>query len=183
MVSFYLAVICVGELTGDMLNYKHIYDVKNAMYNNFSIPLEFLFLYWFYYHYAVDKKSKLLVVTCSIVYLASIVLEQLYFRKTNYYFDSFSYSMGNLALLVSIIFFFLRFVSSDEIIRYKSSMIFWVSLGALIFYLGTLPFYGLYNLLYTKYYGLFVFYSYIMYVCNWIMYSFFTVAFIWGKPK
>lgn len=180
---FYLAIICIVELTGDYLNFKEVYSLKNDIYNNFSIPLEFLFLYWLYYRYAEDKKNKLLAVACSLVYLSSIVLDQVYFRKTNYYFDSFSYSIGNMVLLVVIISFFIQFARSRDILLYKSSIMFWVFLGALIFYLGSLPFYGLYNLLYKKYTHLFIFYSYIMYVCNWIMYSFFTIGLIWGKPK
>jgi hypothetical protein len=180
---FYLAVIVIVELTGDYLNYIKDYDLKNSIYNNFSIPLEFLFFYWLYYKYAAGKKRMQLVILCMLVYLTGILLDQVYFKQTNYYFDSFSYSVGNMALLVAIISFFIQFSNSDEIIHYKSSMIFWVSLGALVFYLGSLPFYGLYNLLFKKYYHLFIFYSYFMYVCNWIMYSLFIVAFIWGKPK
>lgn len=180
---FYLAIICAVEITGDVLNYNQTYEIKNVIYNNFSIPLEFLFFYWLYYKYASGKRRKLLVVLCITVYVISFVLDQLYFRNTNFYFNSFSYCIGNMVLLVAIISFFIQFSTSNEIIHFKRSMIFWVSLGALIFYLGSLPFYGLYNLLYKKYFEVFVFYSYIMYVCNWIMYSLFTVAFIWGKPK
>ncbi len=180
---FYLAIICAVEITGDFLNYQKEYTVKNLIYNNFSIPLEFLFLYWLYYKYAAGEKKKRLVILCTVIYLTSIVLDQVYFKDTNYYFNSFSYCIGNMVLLVAIISFFIQFSNSNEILHYRSSMIFWVSLGALIFYLGSLPFYGLYNLLYKKYFEIFIFYSYIMYVCNWIMYSLFTVAFIWGKPK
>jgi hypothetical protein len=179
----YLAVICAVELTADVLNYNQEYEIKNLIYNNFSIPLEFLFFYWLYYKYAIGKRRRQLVILCIIVYLSSIVLDQLYFRNTNFYFNSFSYCIGNMMLLMAIISFFIQFATSNEIIHFKRSMIFWVSLGTLIFYLGSLPFYGLYNLLYKKYFDVFVFYSYIMYVCNWIMYSLFTVAFIWGKPK
>jgi len=180
---FYLAIICAVELTGDFLNYREEYIVKNIIYNNFSIPLEFLFFYWLYYKYASGRKSKHLVIFGTLVYLTSIILDQVYFKDTNYFFDSFSYSIGNMVLLVAIISFFIQFSKGNEIIHFKSSMIFWVSLGALIFYLGSLPFFGFYNLLFKKHRQIFIFYSYIMYICNWIMYSLFTVAFIWGKPK
>lgn len=180
---FYLAVICAVELTGDYLNYIQDYRFKNLIYNNFSIPLEFLFLYWVYYKYAEGIKRKKLVILCSVIYLAGFFLDQVYFKDTNYFFDSFSYSIGNMVLLVVIISFFIQFATGEEILHFKTSMIFWVSLGALIFYLGSLPFYGLYNLLVKKYYDLFITYSYVMYVCNWMMYSFFIIAFIWGKPK
>jgi hypothetical protein len=180
---FYLAIICAVELTGDILNYKEEYDVKNLIYNNFSIPLEFLFFYWLYYRYAAGKKRKQLVILCTSVYIASFIADQIYFKHTNFFFNSFSYCIGNLALLLAIISFFIQFTNTKEIVRYKSSMIFWVSLGALIFYLGSLPFFGLYNLLYKEYYEAFVVYSYIMFICNWLMYLLFTVAFIWGKVK
>lgn len=180
---FYLAIIVIVELTADYFTYTDNSAFRNSMYNNFSIPLEFLFFYWVYYRCATGKKKKTLVILCTVIYLIGFILDQVNFSKTNYFFDSFSYSIGNLVLLVCIISFFFQLLNSNDILHYKTSMIFWVSLGVLIFYLGSLPFYGFYNLLYKKYHALFIFYTYIMFACNWIMYSLFTVAFVWGKPK
>ncbi|MEP7143569.1 MAG: hypothetical protein ABI707_11895 [Ferruginibacter sp.] len=179
----YLAVIFVAEMTGNYLNYLKDYYLKRSFFNYFVLPLEFLFMYWLYYNYAAGKKRKQLVIFCTVIYLVSFVVDQLYFNDKKFFFDSFSYSIGNLVLLVAIISFFIQFSSGDEIINFKSSIIFWVSLGSLIFYLGTLPYFGLLWLLFKQYKDIYTVYSYLVFVCDWIMYSLFIVGFIWGKPK
>ena len=52
--------------------------------------------------------------------------------------------------------------------------------GMLLFYLGTFPFYGLYNEL-AKDLSIFVPVVWVATSLNYLMYIFFTIGFIWGK--
>ncbi len=62
-------------------------------------------------------------------------------------------------------------------------MLFWVSLGLLLYYLGAFPYYGLRNVLARDFQGVYITYTYIVYVLDILMYLMFTISFIWGKPN
>ena len=180
----YLGFIVCGELICYYLTYFTTHQaIVNKILNYIVIPAEFLFLYWLYYKHAQTKGSKRLIIACFIIYIAGYTADQCLFQGKKFIFDSVSYCLGNLLLLLAIVSFFIQFSKGDEILQYKSSMIFWVSLGVLIFYLGTFPFFGLIHLLYDKYRPVFRYYTYFMFVFNWAMYFLFIVGFVKWKPR
>lgn len=180
---FYLGFIVAGELICNYLSTTP-YKIKvNSIFNYVIIPVEFIFLYWLYYKHTNSKKSKMLVIVCIIIYLISFIDDQYFFQDKKFIFDSVSYCTGNLVLLIVIISFFIQFSRGNDILHYQSSMIFWVSLGALVFYLGTLPYFGLIHLLYDKYRTVFNYYTYLMFALDWTMYLLFIIGFIKWKPK
>lgn len=183
---FYLAFIVVSEQTGNYLNYidtEKAIDIKNKLLSYFVIPVELLFLYGLYYMLAATRSAKRLVIACALIYMAGFIADLVYFSKKEFIFSSFSYCVGNLSLLITIISFFVQFVKGDQLINFRSSIAFWVSVGALVFYLGTLPFFALYWFLANEYFNIYLLYAHVMLVLNWIMYILFCIAFIWGKVK
>lgn len=182
----YLAIIVAAEMTGNYLNIvgtKSAIQLKLNIFNYAVIPLEFLFFQWIYLKNANNKKAFGLVIFCMALYIAGFFVDQFYFFNKKYFFSSFSYCIGNLALLVCIISYFIQMSRSNDIIHFRSNMIFWVSLGLLIFYLGTFPFYAFFWEIWNHHKLTFKVYTYVSLICNWIMYSLFIVSFIWSKPK
>jgi len=179
----YLGFIVLAEQSGNWLHYIKEDQIKGNLITYFVIPVEFLFFYWVYYKTAVTDSGRRLVIYCTGIYAAGFILDLLFFIGKEYYFMSFSYCIGNLALLIIIIAFFIQFAKSDKIIHFKTELLFWISLGLLIFYLGTLPYFGLLLLLYDEYREVYYVYSNLMFVCNCIMYSLFSIGFICTKPN
>jgi hypothetical protein len=178
----YLAIIVLVELTGEYFLYvRHNLAANNAVYRFIGLPIEYLFLFWLFYHYVRPVRKWPLIL--GAIYVLAWILDQVYLSKLKLYFDSFSVTIGNTLLLVSLLIFFIRFSNSNAILHYRSSMMFWVCLGLLIFYVGALPFYGMRTTLYREYRSLFYVYWYIQYFLNYCMYSLFMIAFIWGRPK
>jgi hypothetical protein len=153
------------------------------MYRYFGIPVQFLFFCWLFYRYFGGSSEKKWPIIGACVYLLSWLAEIFFSQAVKGWFMSFSYTMGNITLLSLIILFFIKFINSREILSYKQSMMFWVSLGLLSFYLGTFPFYALRNTLAVSYPEIFYAYLNINYVLDYLMYIFFTIAFICGRPK
>jgi hypothetical protein len=176
-------IICAEIICHHLHYYSHHKFYVNKILTYIILPIEFIFLYWLYYQHAKSKRSKLLIIVCSFIYIASFIADQYFFQGKKFIFDSFSYCMGNLLLLLVILSFFISFSKTDEILHYQSSLIFWVSLGVLVFYLGTMPYFGLIHLLYDKYRLIFNFYTYLMFAFNWMMYLLFIIGFIKWKPK
>jgi hypothetical protein len=180
----YLSVILMTELTAEY--FKHMYDndrVNNNIYRFFGIPLEFVFLFWLFYQHFRKTDMRMLPTILATGYVVSIPVDILYVSRMRYFFDSFSYCVGNVFLLVLLMTFFLRFSRSEAILAYKSDMMFWVCTGLMIFYLGTLPLFGMWNTLIDHYRNLFWVLYYCLFPLNYIMYFLFTISFVWGKPR
>jgi len=180
---YYLAFIVVAEFTGKYFLEHKMLAACEKFCNLFEVPVEFLFFFWLFYRNFRESKYRKIPLMCIAAYLLCWLTDNLFLSKMNFWFYSFSYTCGNLLLLVLILTYFIGLVTTDAILKYKQDMLFWVSTGLLLFYLGTFPYYGLRNTLVYNYKQLYITYSYIMYILNCLMYLMFTFSFIWGKPN
>jgi hypothetical protein len=180
----YLAVIVITELTAEYTGYvAGNWKLTADLYYFFGIPIQFVFFYWLFYKWFEHHKERNWALTGAVIYLITLLTDILFFNQMKFWFSSLSYLTGNIILLVLIIIFFLKFINSSQILNYRASMMFWTCTGLLIFYLGSLPFYGLWNTLVKKHYDVFNTYWIVQICFNYCMYLFFAFAFIWGKPK
>ena len=147
----------------------------------FVIPFEFLFFFWLFYK---NTAQKTLIWVGIGLYLCCFFIEIFLSEKINgYHFLSFSYSVGNIIMLVFIFQYFIKLSNSDRILYFYHERMFWVSLGLLVFWLGTFPYYGLFNFLMHQHFQLFLNYSWVMIFLDYAMYILFAVGFLWSKEK
>ena len=181
---FYLAIIFITELTAKYFLYgMNRPDLNGKLYLYFGIPVQFLFFFWLFKQYYQQTSIRNWPYIGAVCYVISWVIDLVCFTQSRLWFMSFSYTIGNIILLLFILTFFIRTIRSDEILRIRQDIMFWTCLGLLTFYLGTLPFFGLYNTLNEKYPRIFDLYWYIQLGLDYLMYLFFMMAFICGKPK
>jgi hypothetical protein len=175
----YLWVIFTCEMAGHFLSGKHN---NNAwLYSYIVTPLEILFFCWLYHRYFKGRYKKI-PVAGAIIFIAAWVTENFLLRSGDFIFHSLAYSTGMLVILLLVITFFALLFQSDDILTFRQNIMFWISLGLIIFYVATFPFYGLYNYL-AKNITLFSTYTWIMIFLNYTMYLLFITGFIWAKPK
>lgn len=179
-LPFYLAVISVLEIVNRTLEHYSKFDTANVI-TGVEVIFEVFFINWFFYKTLATNKHKIIIAGCTF-YTISCIFERTFFIDTGYYFASLSYTVGNLFILIYLILFFIELVNSDKLLNFKKLTVFWIALGMLVFYLGTFPFYGLYNELANDL-NLFVPLAWISTSLNYSMYLLFTIAFIWGKPQ
>lgn len=179
----YLAIIAGTELICEFY-IQHIDQKLHAdIFFYFAIPLQFLFFFWLLNQYENAKGKNNHALISAVIYIISFLIDQFYFQSTTYWFSSFSYTIGNILLLVLILRLLFRLIRSDDIIIFKEIMMFWVASGIMIFYLGSLPYFGMFNTLSTVFGPSINIYWYIQIILNGIMYFLFTMSFIWGNPK
>jgi len=142
-----------------------------------------VFSFFLFYKAFKDTKFKLVPILCIVLYIVSWIIDMLFLSGKHNFFYSFSYTVANLLLLILLLIYFSQLVFSDAILTFQHNMMFWISTGFLIYYMGSFPYYGLRNTLALKHYSLYVRYSYLEYLLNCIMYIMFTLSFIWGKPN
>ena len=180
----YLAVIALMELLAEYIGYVlENFTLNGKIYFLFGIFLQFNFFYWLFYKTFPHRKTKRLALLCMAVYFLCWLTDIFYFGDNGFWFKSFSYTAGNVLLLLLILVFFTRLIKSDAILDYRRSMMFWVCCGLMIFYMGSLPFYGLWNTLAFQYPDVFNVYWIIQIIFDCLMYFFFILGFIWGKVK
>lgn len=179
----YLVFIVLSECVGAVLIANDMVGANKAFYSYIEIPVEFLFFFLLFHCAQRQQRGKWLPAVCAAGYLMCWLADLLYFSNQWFWFYSFSYTVGNLFLLILILRYFITLVASDAILKFKEDPLFWISTGLLLYYLGTFPYYGLRNIFGLYHQDLYITYSYIMYVLNCLMYLMFTLSFIWGKPS
>lgn len=89
--------------------------------------------------------------------------------------------IGSIFLIIIIIFYFIELLRSEKIVVFHRLLLFWISIGLLLFYTGTIPFTLKWNgyMIIPGIHELFL----IVYILAIIMYLFFTFGFIWSKKE
>lgn len=179
----YLVFIVISELIGMYFRVMNMRNANKAYYTYVVIPAEFLFFFWLFYNSFKNSRFKTLPIISTGIYLTSWIIDKAILSTKQFWFYSFSYTVGNLLLLVLTFRFFIVLVTSDAILNFKENMLFWICCGLLLFYLGTFPYYGLLNIIAHNDQELHITYWYLTQVLNCVMYLMFTLSFILGKPK
>lgn len=173
-------LIILGTL--DQLGGKIPLDYNPFFYGYLVIPGELLFYYWLFSN--DERLGKKLPLYIALGYLVAFGFEKTA-NAFNYSssFGSFSYTIGIIGLLVLIVRYLYLLSNSDDILHFKNQPMFWISVGLLIFWLGSLPYYGLFNYLYQNFPQLFASYTWVAMVLNYLMYSLFICAFLWERKR
>lgn len=175
---FYLIFISIIETCSEY--YLSYFNVSNIyFFDYFVIPSEFLFLYWLY-NKSLNKKK--LVWSFCVIYLLSFI-PHLFYESELKYLHSMSYTIGNLLMVILVFLEFNKQIQSDKILEYKSNPMFYINVGVMIFYLGTLPLFAFYDYLVVNSQLMLSYYYTFFLMANCIMYLLFTASFIWGKPN
>lgn len=185
--TFPYFLISLGILDGTGLLINKFFLQKNPnlnlyYYQLFVIPYQVIYYFWLINENIVTSKRFYYIST--VIFLISVIAE--YFTLINlngYYFNSFSYMIANLLMLAHIMRYFYQLSKSDRILSFYKERMFWVSLGLLIFWLGSLPFYGIFNYLFINYPAVCAFYYKVVLVFNYIMYTCFLISFLWAVKE
>ena len=174
----YLCIIFVVEASSKW-GLKNNPTYRVYLYDFFGIPVQFLFFYWLY---AVKSlKNNFLFWLCVVLYAISFLPYFTLFAKESIVY-SLSYTVGNVLLMLLVFLEIFKQIKSEKILLFRSNFMFYINIGIMLFYIGTLPFFSFYGLIlkdlqfWTSYYIFFM-------VANHIMYLLFISAFVWGKPN
>ena len=175
---FYLNFIFVFDFFSEEIS--SFLKIKKQYYFAYIIfPIQFIFFYWLYAIKSLKKIS--LFWSFTIIYFLSFIPIELYFSKLKVVY-SFNIVIGTILLMLLIFMEFFKQIKNDDILEFSKNKMFYINIGLVLFYVGTLPFFGLYKLLIKEIEIWNGYYLYFM-VSNCIMYLLFAASFIWGKVK
>ena len=141
----------------------------------------FTTLFFVYHNYLNNLKFKKWIKVFSIIYIIIFITNWLFIQNFIKEKSELPRIMGSLFLIATVIFYFIELLSSEKIVVFHKMLLFWISVGLLLFYTGTIPFVLKYNgyALIPGIHELFL----IIYVLAIIMYLTFTFGFIWSKKE
>lgn len=182
-LAIYLLIIASTELMNLLFSKSHT-DIFNIVIVHFNVPLEILF--WIYFLLATTKSrlNQLFFLFFSVIYLFVFILDRTHIITKPLYFDSWSYGIGNLLLLVSVVLAMMNYFKSKEVLIFTQSSFFWIVLGLLVYYGGSFPYQNFRNFLWGNkmYFEKAYFLHYLSQAFNCIMYLLFAYATKW-KPQ
>ncbi len=179
----FLLLLFLIEITAELFNFGlGLPNVNSALYKYIAIPGQFLFYFWLFYKYFEGKKVRKMPVYYAMIYIATLIFDHFQTIHFNPWFNDFSYTVGNILIILSVFNFISVFIKSDEIIQFKSSMMFWVVIGLLVFFAGSLPYWLIRNYL-NNFPAIGNGLMFLQFSLNYMMYMCFIISFRWGQPK
>lgn len=180
----YLGLIFLTEIVAELAIHRYNNELLNlSLYKFWGIPLQILFFCWLFGRSLKEFGQQHWAIAGALTYLVFFIIEIMFHIEITGWFLGLSYTVGIAVLLILFLVYFIYFSNSKGILQYRQSMMFWVSLGIILFYLITMPYWGLRNTLWEKNRTLFFAYMYLSIALDCCMYLCFAFAFIWGKPK
>lgn len=173
-----------GFIYNQKIEWLLYYGEKTKSFYNwwmFNIldTVSFLVYYYIFYKTLQSIKFRLWVKIFAISYCVLSVFNWVFIQDFFTEMQSYLYVIGAIFLIISIIFYFIELLKSERILKFHRSLLFWISIGLLLYYSGTIPFAAQYNgyALIPGIHKLFL----IIYILATAMYLLFTFGFIWSK--
>lgn len=154
-------------------------EVNNQIIYNIYNTINFVVLLLIYKHYIQSKTFKKWIVGFIITYLIIFVIYGFY---ENYLVvgQSIAYIVGASFLIITIAYYFIEILNSDKVLNIQKSLLFWISVGLLLFHIGSIPF-----RIVSNYYATpdlkYMFYT--KFVLIAILYSLYIIGFIWSDKE
>ncbi|SHF42184.1 hypothetical protein [Chryseobacterium takakiae] len=175
---FYLVFIFLSESIGRWGGLFFEYN-KQAFYNYFVIPVQFIFFYWLYAARSFRKVNLFFIL--SSVYLISFIPSEFLYSENKVMF-SLNYTLGCLILMILVVMEYYKQINDSDILNFDKNRMFYINLGVTLFYIGTLPFWTFLELI-KQYREIFNIYFAYFLISGIMMYMLFSISFIWGKQS
>jgi len=165
----------------DMLGF---FNEKGVHYNlwfyNLLRPVTFLTLFFIYLKSLKTKIYQLWIKIFAICYIFILIINWSFIQNFVFEMSESPKIAGSIFLIITVIFYFIELLKSDKIIVFHKTLQFWISVGLLLYYSGTIPFALKWNrFLLPTVHNLFL----INTILALAMYLTFTFGFIWSKKE
>lgn len=148
----YLGLITLVELFN--LCYKEFVS-SNGEFTNFIynvlVFFEYNLIFLFYKEVSNEKQTKLYLKIALTLFNLGYFISVFYYGK-EVMVKYMNYILVHGSFLVSVVFvLYLReFLLSDKILNYQKDITFWITVGFLLYYLGTIPLTAAYEFVYIN---------------------------------
>jgi hypothetical protein len=132
---FFLLLTFIDSLGGYM--YGYYLKKSNHFIENIYLLISFSFYFFLFYKTLDTKKYKIIITAFFTIFLLCAFLD-LFFINGFYYFNTYSSSVGSILIILSCLIYFSHLFTSDRLLNYFRTPMFWISTGLLFFFTGSL---------------------------------------------
>ncbi len=175
----YLVFIFIAEIFSKYFLIE-LPKIRKYYYDYFVIPIEFLFFYWLFAKKSLNS-NRLFNWSC-FIYSIFYILHLFHMDQVRI-ISSMSYTVGVFLLAIMVYLEFIKQIKSDEIIHFQTNKMFYINMGVMLFYVGTLPFFAFDKFIFEHLFEVWNYYYTFFLISVNLMYILFTLSFIWGKSK
>lgn len=157
---------------------KYNFWLYNLLY---SIILPVLYL--IYFNLIKTAKFKFWIKIFVYLFLIISIINWSFIQNFRTEWLDTPFIVGAIFLTIIILLYFIELLRSEKIVTFHKSLLFWISVGLLIFYTSTIPFRVVQNIYATSPDISIVKLFIIKYILAIAMYVIFSFGFIWSKKE
>jgi hypothetical protein len=181
LIPVLLFVIVFSEAVGKLITIHALTIVSSMEWFNVMIPVQFLCLCLLFYKQSGYLYWRRIIILFSVVITIMAIIYML--QPGPQKFNVLNYTLGVIFLSAVCLHYLYECMNSQSIVDIYTNSLFYLAIGTLLFYLGTLPLHSMRNYLYYHYKSIFYPYNYLGYILNITMYGLITFGIIWANRK
>lgn len=182
VLKYFLIVLWyvgINDVLGVIL--KNYFNVESVtiMYNIYYLVV-FNYLMFLFRNYVSNLNHKRCILIFIILYTLSSIINSFF---ENYLEEAATmpYIIGASFVIVSIIFYYIDILNSEKVLYVNKNLLFWISIGVLIYYCGNIPFRIVRNYV-GGLAGASIQYL-VLLILTFVMNTCFIIGFIWSNNK
>ena len=160
-----------GTARAFMMDNRWIYNIQSVT--------EYTLIFYVYYRLLQDPLQKKTIIIFSAIFFLMLILGFLVFHRSFIELNTSAFSIGSVMVIYLVIAYFQEVLRSDTVLRLRSNLMIWVSIGWLFYHAGSLPL----NLMANDI-GIFSEAYYlrpIILVANLVLYTCLILGFLWSN--
>lgn len=174
-----LLLTLLAEFVGDKL--LELRGGSNIIVYNIYHVLYFVFFLWVYQRMIRRSRHKTLIQFLIVIFVLTSVANWLFVDAMEHALLSM-YVVGGISLIVCTMLYFINLVNGDIIVVLKHDLLFWISTGLILFFVGYIPI-KLYRYFYSSTKDLYLILRGVQMILLFAMYGCFILGFLWGKKN
>lgn len=179
-ITVLMSVIMLTEIIGKLISEGIITFIKSSFWFNVMVPLTFLSLFVLFY----QNTASLFWRRAIAVFMGITILFAVYLLvQGTKRFDTLNYTITAAFVCACCLHYLYECMNSRYITGIYKNALFYLAIGTLLFYLGTLPLRSMYNYLFAHYQSVFYRYYMLSFFLNYIMYGLIIFGIVWAKKK
>ncbi|WAC03523.1 hypothetical protein N7U66_08600 [Lacinutrix neustonica] len=139
-LKYFLLLLWYTTINGFLCRFLHEnYILRNnsLLYNVYHL-INFTFLFTLFRTYIKENIHKKWITAFAITYIACFFLNLIW---QNYLIEiqTIPFIIGAVFIIISITFYFLEVLKTDKVLYVSKNLLFWISIGLLLYFVGKIP--------------------------------------------
>ncbi len=134
---WYLWICVLCEYSGYIMR-EFFQQINNGIIFNLFFVYNFLFIFYLYKKVLKGTLRKKIMTLYSIFYTVVFIV-CCFTLNALFGYQSISFFVGAFGIILGIFFYFYEILNSQKVLNVKRNLLFWISIGLLIFYVGSIP--------------------------------------------